>query len=126
MALAAGALLLVVLTVDATMNRTYTVDVHDGTGFRTIAIEPNTNGDFYAARPAVGYFGAINATANDTLRFRLTLDNGYPWSASETFQVDFNGAELARGTISAPARSTGETEFTLPAAPFFAAYPSRR
>lgn len=114
----AGALLLVVLTVDATMNRTYTIDVHDGTGWRTVGTDDHQS-ETRAAKP-VAYFGPVNASANDTLRMRLTLDNGYPWSASETFTVTYNDREFARGTVEAAGRSLGEAEFSIPAAPFYA------
>lgn len=92
------------------MNRTVILDRQVGGGWRLVASDPPT----YEAKPLepVGR-GTERAQANETLEFRLRVDNGYPWSYSERYRVFSNGLEVASGTLEAGARSEGEAAFTV-------------
>src|SRR5687768_6451880 len=111
---AAAVLLALVLGVDATMNRVYTVDIWTGDAWRAIAEFPQP-AEPMRSKPMVG--GAtVDANRSDTLRFRVTVDNAYWWAFSEDYSVYHDSDEIASGELAAGARSRGEAEFTMPAA----------
>lgn len=118
-AVVAIVLLIVSITVDATMNRSYAVDVKDNGDWRTVASTPRGDGRYSVAEP-VGY-GSVPVAPNGTVELRLRADNGYPFALDQHYLVRFNGAIAAEGDIHAPARGTGESAFNLSAAKIFAA-----
>lgn len=110
---AAVATALLVLTVwgDATMNRTYYVDVKDGDGWRTVAQGGDAQDDT-RAYPLVSD-NAIKIQNGTPLEMRLRVDNEYFWAFSKTFVASANGLILAEGKIESPARSAGVAEFSV-------------
>jgi len=108
-AIVAAALFVVVLSADATMNRTYSVQVETPEGWR----EAGTTASNY--EPYRVGSAEVSANRSDTLRFRLLADNGFLWPLDDTYRVYVNGIEVASGDIDAGARSVGEAEFTLTA-----------
>lgn len=115
-AIAAAALLVVSLGVDASMNRSLSLDVREDDGaWRTIG----SDAPYTHARPVPVEQAGVSAAANDTITLRLRVDNGYPWAYDERYRVFFNGRELASGTLEAGARGEGESVFTVPAKPFW-------
>lgn len=112
-AFVAGAALVVSIGLDAAMNRSWTVDVQSRDGWTTVA----TTGQIVEERVAktIGP-NAVEASRNGTIHMRVTIDNGYAWSYSETYRVlGPSGAEIARGTLEAPARGMGVATFDVPA-----------
>lgn len=107
----AAALLVVVLGVDVAMTTTYTLDVWTGTAWREIVTDPYPMDTF-----RVGPEQAIvSANASDDVRFRLRVDNGYPWGTKDDYRVLHASEEVATGTIEAGARGSDEEEFTIAA-----------
>lgn len=103
-----GLLLVVVLAVDASMNRTYALDVEGTDGWRTFAT------DAQVSYPRFDYGGsAVDVADNTSVTFRVRADNGFPWELSKTFTVTSYGVRVAEGVISAPARGEGVAEFSL-------------
>jgi len=108
----AAGLLVVVLVADSTMNRTYALDVQVDGAWRTLAEHPYR---YDESRPYVGLNGDLEANRSEEIRFRLRVDNGYPWAMDETFRVYENGDEVASGQVAAPAQGETTAEFTIPA-----------
>jgi len=106
----AATLLVVVLGVDVSMTTTYAFDVWSGTGWREIVTDPYLT-DVYRGPEQV----IVTANASDDVRFRLRVDNGYPWAQSADYRVLHNGEEVASGDIAAGARGADEDEFSIPA-----------
>jgi len=107
----AAALLVVVLGVDVTMTTTYALDAWTGSSWRELARDPMSGGGYYA-QP----HGALSANASDEVRFRLRVENGSPWAVDARYSILHLGEEVVSGDISAPARGSGESEFSIPAA----------
>lgn len=108
-AIIASVALVALLAADASMNRTLALDQRVGDGWRTVAAEPMTHDRPFVAAPD-------SVAANETLTFRLRVENGHPWSYSESYRVYANGLEVASGTLEAPARGDGESTFNVRAA----------
>lgn len=104
----AAALLLVVLGVDATLDRSYRLDVREGQGWRTLA----------ASGPPEGFRPPASTSQNGSLHLRLSVENDWPFPLAEDFAVLANGFEVARGRIEAPARGVGEVAFDVDPATF--------
>lgn len=115
-AVAATALLVVVLGADASMDRSLHVDQRDaGGGWATVASQgevPERDRYAYPIGPVAGQ----PVARNDSIPMRVRVENGYPLAFDETYVVRVNGAEVARGTLAAPARGSGASEFLVPVA----------
>ena len=116
-AVTAMALLVASVGFEVLFHRTYQLDVRTDDGWMTIG----TSGDPYGvARPRETQGGGVvRASSDDTLTFRLRVDNGYPWSMSEAYDVRVGGVIVAEGTIAAAGRGDGESTFTVRAATLF-------
>lgn len=113
-AIAAGALLVVVIGGDVTYNRTVYVDARTAQGgWTTITQDPCCQRYEYHYGPTT-----IDANRSDDVAFRLRVDNGYPLSYQQSFVVLVGGVETTRGTLLAPSRSEGVAEFSVPAEAF--------
>lgn len=111
-ALIAAVLLVAVVSVDAAVNRTVSLDVQDQDGqWRTIATSLETDA-FY---PRPGGEIVVEANRTDELDFRLTVDNEPPWGFAEDYSVRGNGRIVASGSITADGGGTGEARFSVPA-----------
>ena len=121
LALAATVLLVVVIGADATMNRSFALDLQapsssgSGTTWRTLAEVPYRYDDRSRAEPWMYGPPELEANRSDTLTFRVRAENGYFWPLDETFRAYHNGEEVASGRLSAPARGETESSFTVPA-----------
>lgn len=117
-AVVAMGLLVLSVGFEVVFHRSYAVDVQASDGWLTIGAtgsEPYT-----LAKPGETSGGAVvQASRNDTLTFRLRVDNGYPWSHSEDYDVRVNGVIVAEGKLEADARSEGTSTFEVRAAVFF-------
>lgn len=102
----AAVLLLVVLGVDATVNRTYRLEVEDGTGWRTLGT--SGEGHRFPEPPAMP-----TVDANGSVRFRLRADNGWPFAHEQEWVASANGFELARGRLVVPAGGSASAEFEM-------------
>lgn len=115
LAIAVVAMVLLVgsVTVEVAFQRSYVVQAHDATGWQTIGQAP-----IDASKPTVRAPAqrTIVVSHNGSVEFRLRLDNGMLWSASENYDVIVGGASVADGTLAAPARGVGESLFTIPVA----------
>lgn len=111
----AGALLLVVVGVDASVNRTFALSLrHEGEDV-VVARSFSEDGP-YPARPVPAqYF----IDPNSTLLFTLRVDNEYPWAFEEPYHVQVNGRPVADGTLRAGALQSGEATFEVPAGEAF-------
>lgn len=112
-AIAAGALLVVVLVADAQMDRSVHVDARDEQGgWVTLASAGEVPQDdrYRAMAPA-----PIRVeSANSTVTLRVRVENGYPWGYDKAFVAYADGVEVARGRLASGARDSGTTEFTVP------------
>jgi hypothetical protein len=98
------------VTFEVGFQQAYSVQVRDGAAWRTIgetASDPTRS-------PTLALSRAIVAPANGSVEFRLRIDNGRPWAASEHYDVIVGGLNVADGTITAPARGVGESAFSVP------------
>lgn len=109
----AGILLVVVLGVDASMNRTYRLEVQAVDGWKTVAEGP-VGGEHYGR--AIYSLAPVTVADNTSVTFRVTVDNGYAWGFSEPYEVLSQGRVVAAGVVEAPARGAGAEQFTLNAA----------
>lgn len=107
-AVAAGALLVVVIVADASMNRTYHLEAQVEGRWVGIATLPQRF-DRYAAPSLVPF----ELNASDALPMRLRLDNGYPWPASKAYEVTVQGRALHDDVVAAPALGEGISQFEL-------------
>lgn len=107
----ATALLVVTIWADASMNRTYYVDVKDGDAWRTVAQGGDVD-EYQRAYPFVSDT-AVTIRNGTPIDMRLRVDNDYFWAVSATFVVSASGLILAEGAIESPARSAGVTEFSV-------------
>lgn len=105
-AIGAAVLLVAVVSADAAINRTFTLEVEqpDG-GWATIATSDGEPSRFRE--------GAVTVEANrsEALTFRLRVDNEPPWSFEETYRVEASGIQVAQGTIQAPAGGQASVTF---------------
>lgn len=106
-AVAAGALLAVVVGVDVAINRVHYLEVETDEGWVTLAREPFDRTGSHSSTPFPART-TFDANESDTLRFRIRVDNGYPWAMSEPFEVRIDGRLVGSGTLEVPARSHGE------------------
>ena len=105
-------LLVISVGFEVIVHRTYGVDVRVGDVWRTIAVSGST-GEPYRSTP-VEATEPIVAGVNDTLQFRVRVDNGYPWSYSEHYYVTSNsGITVADGELAAASRGYGEATFGI-------------
>lgn len=124
-AMVAMGLLVVSVGFEVLYHRSYFVDVAAGTGWQTIG----TSGDpgdsaRYAARPEFTTAGdVVEAPRDGTLQFRVRVDNAYPWSFSESYDVRVGGVIVAEGELTAAASAEGTSTFTIPASTFYASIP---
>ena len=119
-AIVAGLGLVATISLDATMGRVISVDVKDGSAWRTVAEQGDVgNGGRSFAEPFPAG-GGVPVERNGSIDMRLRVDNGYFWSYDEHYVVRYGGLILAEGDLRAPARGTGESAFSVPAARFFA------
>lgn len=109
---AAMALLVVSVGFEILVHRSFAVDVRTDDGWQTIGATGQSN-EPYRTKP-LGVTDPIEASRNDTLQFRLRVDNGYPWSYSEHFYVTGgSGVTVAEGELVAPGRGLGEATFDV-------------
>ena len=106
----AAALLVVTLGVDVAMTTSYSLDVWTGSSWREIVRDPYEMNVYRGPSETV-----VLANASDDIRFRLRVDNGYPWGKADDFRVLHNGEEVASGSFATPSRGSDEVEFTIPA-----------
>ena len=106
----AAGLLVVVVGVDVALERTYHVDVEEGTGWRTLGSYPFE--DQYCCPPGE----TLSVQRGETYGFRLRTDSTYPWSWSGDYTVRLNGAVVADGRLDVPARGSSTVEFSATAA----------
>lgn len=101
----ATVLLVTVLAVDLTYNRTLTLELRQDDGWVPLSStgEPH---DRIGPR-------ALRVDANETLTFRLRVDNDMPFAYEEPYRVYHFGTLVAEGTLTAPASEEGVTTFTL-------------
>ncbi len=104
----AGALLLVVLGVDASMNRTFYLDVQVNGEWQTVA-ENGEGSRGYVERYYAGSSPVF--AANETVDMRLRVDNGYPWAWTGSYHVLVQGRTVEKGDVRAPARGEGDIAF---------------
>lgn len=108
-ALAAGALLLVVVAADATITRTVTLSVQDDDGdWHQLAA---TTDDIYN-RP--GGEVVLERNRSDEVTLRVAVDNEPPWAYEEDYVLRSSGRNLASGTLAAEGRSTAADTLTVP------------
>ena len=119
-AIAAMALLVASVGFEVVFDRTFTLAVETGTGYAQIGASSRAG---YAKPIDTRAGGDVRANESDALRFRLEVDNGYPWSFSEAYDVRVNGIIVAEGILEAPARGAGEATFEVPASAFLAHAP---
>jgi hypothetical protein len=104
-ALAAGALLVGVVAVDASVTRTVALEVRDDEGdWQQLA---STERDESPHRP--GPEIVLDRNRTDELQLRITVDNEPPWSYEADYRVQANGATVASGTLTAEGGATGQT-----------------
>lgn len=114
-AIAAAGLLVVVVSVDAAITRTVSLDV------RTDEDGPDAqNWQRLAATGEEPYRfdrGEVVVQANrtDQFVFRLTVDNEPPWAFEEAYRLRSGGTLLGSGTIEAPGGSTATAEVEVTA-----------
>lgn len=109
----AGVLLVLVVGADATMDRSLHVERREDDGaWRALASE----GEVPLEERALAFGPGVVRVEdrNATLDLRVRVANGYPWGFDEEYVARVNGAEVARGRVEAPPRSTGTSEFTVP------------
>lgn len=107
---------------EVVFSRGYTLEVKDGDGAWLLV--GSGGNDARALEPIYTRAGSVVvAGREDMVQFRLTVDNGYPWSFSQPYDARVQGVILAEGVIAAGARSTGESLFEIRAAPFIASTP---
>src|SRR5688500_7030591 len=101
-AVVAGLGLIATISVDAAMNRVISVDVKDGTAWRTVGEHGDVGGTSraYLEFPPAG----IPVERNGSIDMRLRVDNGYYWGYDEHYTVRYGGLILAEGELQAPAR----------------------
>ena len=120
-AVVAMGLLVVSVGFEVVFQRTYSVDVQVDSGWQTIGQSGDRgSGRMYSEPKLTSGAGAITVARNETLEFRIRVDNGYPWSYSEAYDVRVEGVIVAEGELAAEARSEGTSTFTVPASTFFA------
>lgn len=112
-AIAATALLLVVIGVDVSLTRTLAVDVHTGAAWRSLVEDPMPREDYARYYP----YGVnpVEVNRTDAVRFRVRVENEYPWSFARSYHIYQGGDEVASGELTAPGRSNGTAEFTISA-----------
>lgn len=107
----AAALLVVTLGVDVAMTSEHALDIWTGSAWREVVRDPATDMMRYGGPPQV----VQSVNASDDVRFRLRMENGYPWAQGGTYRVLHNGEEVASGELSAEGRGSAQSEFTIPA-----------
>jgi len=125
LAVAIGAMILLVasVTFEVVFEREITLEVRGPLGFQDITEGTSASGEFRST-PKPGLTRATDpvvAAPNDTIEFRVRVDNGFPWAYDEPYDVRFQGVIVAEGEIQAGARDRGESSFTIPASTFFSA-----
>lgn len=116
-AIAAMVLLVGSVTFEAVFHRTYAVEIHGAIGWQTIGSAGAEPDGKRAVFPAAQ---TIVADRNATLEFRFRVDNGYPWSYADHYNVLYAGVGVAEGDIAAGGRGVGLSTFTIPASTFYA------
>lgn len=107
-AMAAGALLIVVVAADATITRSVTLEVETDEGdWHQIA---TTKDDRYN-RP--GGELVLERNRSDEVTLRVAVDNEPPWAYEEDYVLRSSGRDLASGTLAAEGRSTAEDTVTV-------------
>lgn len=106
-AVGAAALLLVVVAVDASVNRTFELHVDgpsEGQGWQTLS---SSGEDPYRFdRGDV----VVEANRTDTVTFRLHVDNELPWGYEEDYRLRAGSTTLGSGSLQAPGGGTGAVE----------------
>ena len=111
----AAAALVVIVGVDAALDRTLALDVREEGGWRTLATQGGEAPSYFQPYRE----STVSASRNDSLEFRVRLDNGYPWAFDEAFRVLESGSIVAEGRLTAPAGGEGSATFTVPASRFY-------
>lgn len=114
-ALVAAVLLVVVVGADASMDRSVHVDREEEDGaWVTLAsageVPPE---EHYRVHPDGG--PARVEDRNGTVTLRVRVENGYPWGYAEDYVAYAQDVEVARGRLVAEPRSSGASEFEVPA-----------
>lgn len=105
-AVAAAVLLVVVVSVDASVNRSFSLEVETDDGWRSL-----TTDGFSGPYPGFGADLVVEANRSDELTFRLSVDNEPPWGYEAPFRVTSHGRLIAQGTLSAAGGGQGEAAF---------------
>lgn len=105
-AIAAAALLVLVVAVDASVNRTVRLEVETEQGWQTITSS--------SEEPYRRFGGEVTIEANrsDEVRFRLVVDNEPPWGYEEAYRVRSDAGTVATGTLTAEPGAQGTATFT--------------
>ncbi len=100
-------LLVVVIGVDVSMDRTIALDFSTSDGWVTLAQEP------FSASERIRYSPPPSVDANGSATFRLVVENEYPWAYSRAFVARSGATVIAEGTLDAPAGGRGVATFTV-------------
>lgn len=120
-----GLLLVTVLAVDSSMNRTYRLEVESENGWVTVMESSSASGPF---GPRAVYSRApVTVADNSSVSFRLVAENGYLWTWTGPWEARSEGRLLAGGALDVPGRGTATSEFTVDftARPMPGPYPER-
>lgn len=124
-AVAAGALLVVVVAADASMNRDYKLEAYLDGRWILVAADP---ADSRLTR-GIPSFVPLALNASDEVRFRMSAHNGYPWALSREYDLVVGGVDVQRGTLDAGAFQDDVEEVAVPAATLMtqgAGYPAEK
>lgn len=106
-AAAAASLLLVVVAVDASVNRTLELQVDGPSEGRDWQTFSSSGEDRYRFdRGDV----VVEANRTETLTFRLHIDNELPWDYDEDYRLRAGSTLLGSGSLKAPGGGTGTAE----------------
>lgn len=113
-ALAAGALLVLVIGADASVNVSYALDLQQEGAWRQVAMRPYSH---ESAPYPLGAPGEMEVNRSDELRLRLRMENGYLWAKSVEYEVHVAGrpVDALAGRLEAGARDGAAVEFAVPA-----------
>ena len=110
----AAALLVVVLAVDLSFNRSYALDLRQDDAWVQVAEFPFPRYD-----EARGPDSGPAVDPNGTVEMRVRVDNGYPMEFSKSFALYVGGTRVGDGLLTAPALGEGEAIVTFPASTLF-------
>lgn len=108
-AVAAGVLLAVVVGADVALNRTVSLEVETGEGWRTVAQIPVDRSSFDDRGTLV------EVNRSEDVRFRVVADNQRLDAYEADYEVSQHGERIAQGQVSADRLGVGADAFTVAA-----------